>query len=133
MLIPTSPGCELDPNLQGTQGLLSLTIPSAGWQLPHMGSMPGLPPFPAITPPSTPLQLKWELLGVTILLGGVINADLSLLSTPVLCVPPSRPRRVLRRPSWKLDGSVCHQPADSCLLLYLSTSPLPELRINKQG
>lgn len=89
--------------------------------------------LPCYNAPSTPLRLKWELLSVTILLGGVINADLSLLSTPVLCVPPSRPRRVLRRPSWKLDGSVCHQPADSCLLLYLSTSPLPELRTNKQG
>lgn len=77
----------------------------------------------------TPLQLKWELLGVTILLGGVINADLSLLSTPVPGITPSRPWRVLRRPCWTLDGSVCHQPR----LLYPSTSPLPQLRTNKQG
>lgn len=47
MLIRTSPGYELDPSLLGTEGLLSLTLPAAGWQVLHMGSMPGLPPCPA--------------------------------------------------------------------------------------
>ena len=42
MLIPTSPGYELDPDLQETVGLLSLTLLSAGLLPSTVGSLPGL-------------------------------------------------------------------------------------------